>query len=145
MKRVKAFYKLILREPLWSRMVVGISLLASIVLSGSAFSLGGYAGSVAKLAAAILFGAFGMNMRQNRRISLLFFALAVLPVCIMGRIALRHVREMIRIRKLRWNRSIALFFEESVEVSDRIVENVKSLSEQTLLTNNLLRVTLYRY
>jgi len=78
MKRIHSFYKLFLREPIWFRMVVGISLLTSIVLSSSVFPLGGYSESVSKLAAAIFFGAFGVNMWRNLRISLLFSALGVL-------------------------------------------------------------------
>jgi len=78
MRRIHSFYKLFLREPLWFRMVVVISLLMSIVLSSSAFSLGGYSESVSKLAATVFFGAFGVNMWRNRRISLIFFAIAVL-------------------------------------------------------------------
>lgn len=80
MGRIQSFFKLFLREPLWFRMVVGFSLLASIAFSSSAFSLGGYSESVSKLAAAIFFGAFGLNMRCNRRISIVFFA--VTAVCL---------------------------------------------------------------
>ncbi|TLS51242.1 hypothetical protein FE782_16050 [Paenibacillus antri] len=59
-------------------MLIGLSLLASIVFSSSAFPLGGYAASVSKLAAAVFFGAIGFNMRRNRRISILFFAIVAL-------------------------------------------------------------------
>ena len=53
MRRLQFFYKQFTKEPLWFRMVVSITFLASIVLSSSAFSLGGYSGSISKLAAAI--------------------------------------------------------------------------------------------
>lgn len=78
MGRIQSFFKLFLREPLWFRMIVGISLLASIVFSSSAFPLSGYAESVSKLAAAIFFGAFGLKMRRNRRVSVLFLAISAL-------------------------------------------------------------------
>lgn len=78
MRRIQSFYKVFLREPLWFRLVVGISLLTSIVFSSSAFPLGGYSESVSKLAAVIFFGAFGMNMRRNRRVSILFYAISAL-------------------------------------------------------------------
>lgn len=78
MVRVQAYLKLFMREPLWFRMLVGISLLASIVLSSSAFPLGGYSEGLSKLAAAVFFVAFGINMRRNRRVSFLFLALAAL-------------------------------------------------------------------
>lgn len=60
------------------QILVVSSLLASIVLSSSFFTLGGYSGSISKLAAAALFGAFGVSMRRTRKVSLLLFALAAL-------------------------------------------------------------------
>ncbi|WP_339819839.1 hypothetical protein MKZ15_03380 [Paenibacillus sp. FSL R7-0216] len=76
MRQIQSFFHLFMREPLWFRMGVVISLLSSIVFSSSVFSLGGYSDSVSKLAAMIFFGAFGFNMRRNRRISFLFFAVS---------------------------------------------------------------------
>lgn len=78
MKQIQSLFRLLWREPLWFRVVLGVSLLASIVFSSSAFPLEGYAGSVSKLAAAIFFSAFGMIMRRNRRVFLLFIAVTVL-------------------------------------------------------------------
>jgi hypothetical protein len=62
---------------LWFRAVLGTSLLMSIIFSSSAFTLGGYAGSISKLSAAIFFFAFGMKMRRNRLISLVFLGISV--------------------------------------------------------------------
>ncbi|OME86076.1 hypothetical protein BK120_08785 [Paenibacillus sp. FSL A5-0031] len=76
MRRLKAFYRFFKREPLWYRAINVISSWVSIVLSTAAISLDGYEESVSKQAVAIFFGTFGINMRRNKRISLLFFVLA---------------------------------------------------------------------
>ncbi|RKP58076.1 hypothetical protein D7Z26_00795 [Cohnella endophytica] len=79
MQRIKFMYKQFLREPLWFRLFISTTLLISIIFSSSIFT-NGYYKSYAKLAAAIFFCAYGINMRRNVRISILFFALAL--VCI---------------------------------------------------------------
>lgn len=78
MRRIQSFYRLFRSEPLGFRVLVIGSLLVSIVLSSSFVALGGYSESISKLAAAVLFGAFGVSMRRTRNISLLLFALAAL-------------------------------------------------------------------
>jgi len=74
---IKGMYKLFLREPLWFKILISSTLFVAIVLSSSFFS-DGYYHSVAKLAAAVFFTSYGIKFRRNTRISVMFFALAVL-------------------------------------------------------------------
>jgi len=72
-------YRQFLREPLWFRLLIPTTLLISILFSSSFFS-SGYYQSGAKLAAAIFFCSYGIKMRRNLRISVLFFALTLLCI-----------------------------------------------------------------
>ena len=65
-----------LREPFWFKLLISVTLVISIVFSSTLFSNHAYFKGLAKLAAAIFFSAYGFNMRQNRKISVLFFSLA---------------------------------------------------------------------
>jgi amino acid permease len=80
MQRIKWMIQLFLREPLWFKILILATLSISIIFSSSAFSEYDYFQSGSKIAGAIFFIAFGFNMRRNRKVSGVFFALAV--VCI---------------------------------------------------------------
>lgn len=77
MQRIKLMYKLFLMEPMWFKILITLMLLISIIFSGSDNT---YYQSSAKLAAAIFFCAYGIKMRRNLRVSILFFALTVLCI-----------------------------------------------------------------
>ncbi|CAI6086455.1 hypothetical protein [Cohnella sp. JJ-181] len=80
MQRLKFMFRLFLRQPLWFKILAPAALLASIVLSGSRFGEdAGYDGG-AKLAAAVFFGLWAIQLRGNRRLSLIFLALAALSL-----------------------------------------------------------------
>lgn len=62
------------------KILIGITFLISIVFSSSIFSGNDYYQSLSKLSAGIFFGAFGINMKNNLNLSILFFTLAA--ICI---------------------------------------------------------------
>ena len=72
-------YKQFMREPLWFKLLIPVTLLISIVFSSSFFS-NGYYHPIAKLAAAIFFCTLGIKMKRNFKIFTLFFILAA--VCV---------------------------------------------------------------
>lgn len=74
---IKFMYRQFLKEPLWFKILVSTTLLISIIFSNSFFSDNAYYQSCAKLAAAIFFCAYGIRMRRNLQISVIFFVLAV--------------------------------------------------------------------
>jgi hypothetical protein len=80
MQWIKIMYKQFLREPLWFKVLIPLTLLASILFSSSFFSNHVYYQSIAKLAAAIFFCSYGIKMRRNRQISVIFFAITVLCI-----------------------------------------------------------------
>ncbi|MEH7074234.1 hypothetical protein [Neobacillus drentensis] len=80
MQRIKFMFKQFLTEPLWFKLLISTTLLISITFSSSYFSNLAYLQSGSKLAAAIFFVAYGMKMRRNRVISVIFFAFAA--ICI---------------------------------------------------------------
>lgn len=80
MKALKSMYYQFIREPLWFKVFISLTLLASILFSSSIFSDHVYSNMIAKLAAAIFFGSYGIKMRRNRQISVIFFALTVLSI-----------------------------------------------------------------
>lgn len=69
-----------LNEPLWFKILISVTFLASMILSASFFSDYPYAQSGSKLAAAVFFGAFAIKFRWNLKICLLFSAFSV--ICI---------------------------------------------------------------
>ena len=77
MQRIKFMYKHYLSQPLWFKILTLSTFLISILFSSSN---NGYYQSGAKLAAAIFFCAYGINMRKNKKVSTIFFALMV--ICI---------------------------------------------------------------
>ena len=78
MQRIKFMIKVFLNEPLWFKILISVTLLASIILSNSIFSNHPYLQSCSKLAAAIFFCAYGIKFRKNYTTALLFFACSVL-------------------------------------------------------------------
>ena len=80
MQWIKFMSKQFLREPMWFKILIIVTLLISIVFSNSFFSNHAYYQSYSKLAAAIFFCAYGIKMRRNRTPSLLLFISAI--ICI---------------------------------------------------------------
>lgn len=80
MKRIKILFQLFLKGPLWFRLLISISFLASVIFSSSYFSNTSIYESLSKLAAAIFFSAVGMKLRMNRLVSILLFTAAA--ICI---------------------------------------------------------------
>lgn len=80
MQRFKFMFLAFLQEPLWFRVVISTALIVSLIFSSSFLSDNPYYQSISKLAAAVIFIAYGYKMRRNRRISLIFFGLAGLCI-----------------------------------------------------------------
>lgn len=80
MQQLKGFYIQFLRERLWFKALILSTLLLSIVFSSSAFSERGYYQSISKLAIAIFFVAYGVKLRSNRKIAIVFFFLALISI-----------------------------------------------------------------
>ena len=80
MQRIKLMIKMFLNEPLWFKILISITFLASIILGSSIFSNYAYLRSCSKLAAAIFFCAYGIKFRRNFKIAILFYACSV--ICI---------------------------------------------------------------
>ena len=80
MQRIKFMIKQFLYEPLWFKILISTTLFISVVFSSSLFSHQAYFQSYSKLAAAILFGAYGIKMRRNFKNSFILFTLAL--ICI---------------------------------------------------------------
>lgn len=82
MKTLKSMYYQFIREPLWFKVFISLTFLASILFSSSLFSDYAYSNIVAKLAAAIFFCSYGIKMRRNRQISVIFFVLTVVSIIV---------------------------------------------------------------
>ncbi|WP_164472874.1 hypothetical protein [Cohnella candidum] len=80
MQRIRFFYKMFLREPLWFKVLGIVSLVLSILLSGSLVSDSEYAQSAAKLAAAVFFGTWAVKMRRNQQLLIVFSIVAALCI-----------------------------------------------------------------
>ena len=80
MQRVKFMIKVFLNEPLWFKLIISITFLASIILSSSYFSHQAYLQSSSKLAAAIFFFTYGMKIRRSFGKALILFACSVLCI-----------------------------------------------------------------
>jgi hypothetical protein len=80
MQRIKFMFQLFLKEPLWFKMLISITLLSSIIFSSSFFSDTPLYQGISKLAAAIFFCAYGFKFKMNRLTSILFFTVAA--ICI---------------------------------------------------------------
>jgi len=86
MQWIKLMIKVFLNEPLWFKILISITFLASTILSSSFFTNHAYLRSCSKLAAAIFFCAYAIKFRRNFKTALLFFACSVL--CILLSISL---------------------------------------------------------
>ncbi|MDG0794863.1 hypothetical protein OMP38_31580 [Cohnella ginsengisoli] len=76
MQRLKFMYRFFLMQPIWFKILAPAALILSILFSSSLFGEdAGYEGG-AKLAAAVFFGLWGLQFRRNRRLAIIFFALA---------------------------------------------------------------------
>ena len=80
MQRVKFMIKVFLNEPLWFKLIISITFLASIILSSSYFSNQAYLQSSSKLAAAIFFLTYGIKIRRSFGKALILFACSVLCI-----------------------------------------------------------------
>ncbi|PQP83552.1 hypothetical protein C0Q44_02275 [Paenibacillus sp. PCH8] len=80
MQQLKGFYTQFLREPLWFKALILTTLLLSIVFSSSTFSEQGNYRSISKLAIAIFFVAYGVKLRGNRKVSIVFIFLALISI-----------------------------------------------------------------
>ncbi|MET1015061.1 MAG: hypothetical protein ABWX61_11235 [Paenisporosarcina sp.] len=74
--RLKSMIKLFQLEPLWFKVFISITLLTSIVFSSSYFSHDSMYDGISKLAVAIFFIVYGYKMNMNRKVSMIFYALA---------------------------------------------------------------------
>lgn len=74
--RMKGMFRLFQVEPLWFKVFISITLLTSIVFSGSAFSSNSLYEGVSKFAAGLFFAVYGYKMKMNRKVSIIFFGLA---------------------------------------------------------------------
>ncbi|MCM3691977.1 hypothetical protein [Neobacillus niacini] len=80
MQRIKFMLQLFLNGPLWFRLLITISFLASVIFSSSYFSNASIYEGLSKLAAALFFIAVGMKLRMNRVVSILLFTASA--ICI---------------------------------------------------------------
>lgn len=80
MQWIKFMMKQFLKEPLWYKILISATLLASFIFSSSFFSYNAYYRSGSKLAAAIFFCAYAIKMRRNIVTSVILFTAAV--ICI---------------------------------------------------------------
>jgi len=69
-----------LQEPVWFKVLISTALIVSVIFSSSLLADNPYYKSISKLAAAIIFIAYGYKMRRNQRTSLIFFGLAGLCI-----------------------------------------------------------------
>jgi hypothetical protein len=82
MRRIKFMIKQFLKEPLWFKTLISVTLLSSIVFSSSFFLNDSSYQSVSKLAAPAFFCAYGIKMQRNRVNSIFLFAAAIICVCL---------------------------------------------------------------
>lgn len=77
MQRIKFMVKVFLHEPVWFKVLILSSLIISMVFSASYFEDQVVYEGISKLAAGIFFCAYGIKFRMNRRVSFLFYVLAL--------------------------------------------------------------------
>lgn len=80
MLRIKFMFKQFLKEPLWFKILISITLLISIIFSSSLFANNAYYQSFSKLAAAIFFCAYGIKLRSNRLTFVILLTSSVLCI-----------------------------------------------------------------
>lgn len=77
MQRFVETLRLFMKEPLWFRILILITLLLSIVFSGSYFADQPVYQGLSKLAAAVFFCSLGIKLRRNRPVAIVFIGLAI--------------------------------------------------------------------
>ncbi|CEG27090.1 hypothetical protein BN1002_01946 [Bacillus sp. B-jedd] len=80
MLRINFFVKQFLKEPLWFKLLISITLLVSIIFSSGFFENNTYYQSLSKLAAAIFFCTYGIKFWRYRFTSIIF--LSASSICI---------------------------------------------------------------
>ncbi|MCM3633698.1 MULTISPECIES: hypothetical protein [Paenibacillus] len=79
-QRVKFYYRLFMKQPLWFKVLIPLTFIASLLFSSSLFSYNSNYDSLAKLSAALFFLVFGLKLRRNVKVSAVFFVLGI--VCL---------------------------------------------------------------
>jgi len=69
-----------MKQPLWFKIIIPLTFISSLLFSSSLFSYNSNYDSLAKIAAAMFFIVFGIKLKRNKKISIVFFALGL--VCI---------------------------------------------------------------
>jgi hypothetical protein len=82
MQRISFMIKQFLSEPMWFKILILATLLISVIFSSSYFSYNASYQVLAKLAAAIFFGAYGIKFRSNRKVSVMFFSMTAICIYI---------------------------------------------------------------
>lgn len=80
MLRVKFMIKQFLKEPLWFKILISITLLISIIFSSAIFANNAYYEGFSKLAAAIFFCAYGIKLRSNGLTSVILLSSSALCI-----------------------------------------------------------------
>jgi hypothetical protein len=80
MQRIKFVIRMFMKEPLWFKILIFLTLLISIVYSSSYFSNNTNYQSLAKLSASIFFFTYGIKLRRNLKVSIVFFIFVI--ICI---------------------------------------------------------------
>jgi len=80
MQRMIFMYKAFMNEPLWFKILISTTFLASIILSSSVFSNHAFLQSCSKLAAAIFFCAYGIKIRRSFKRALILFGCSLICV-----------------------------------------------------------------
>jgi hypothetical protein len=80
MQRIKLMIRVFLSEPLWFKILISVTFLASIILSNSNFSDHVYLQASSKLAAAVFFFVYGIKFRRNFRVALIFLVCTALCI-----------------------------------------------------------------
>lgn len=73
-------YRALMKEPWWFKALIFSTFVVSIVFSSSQFSYDTNYESLSKFAAAIFFCAFGIKLRRNPKIAIIFFAFVAICV-----------------------------------------------------------------
>ncbi len=89
MQRMIFMFRAFLKEPLWFKTLISITLLVSIVFSSSIISYDRIYESISKFAAAIFFCIYGFKLRKNLRTSIIFLYLQLCVFIFLYIISLR--------------------------------------------------------
>lgn len=80
MQRIIFMIKGFLQEPLWFKLLISLTFLASVVLSSSFFSHNDYLQGYSKLAASIFFLAYGVKIRRSFGKAFILFGCSALCI-----------------------------------------------------------------